>query len=77
MRDLPYSIEELQISRNLIELYSTFAIENIAVYDNTKLIEIQPGNVKALEIFGPGKVKISDKSNFGNVKFWDSLSIND
>lgn len=77
MRDLPYSSEELQMSKNLIELYSTFAIENIAVYENTKLLEIQSGNVKALEIFGPGKVKISDKSNIGNVKFWDSLSIND
>lgn len=77
MRDLPYSSEELKISKSLIELYSTFAIENIAVYENTKLIEVQTGNVKALEIFGPGKVKISDKNNFGNVKFWDSLSIND
>lgn len=77
MRDLPYSDEELLISKNLIELYSTFAIDNIAVYDNTKLIKIQTGNVRALEIFGPGNVKISDKNNFGNVRFWDNLSIND
>lgn len=77
MRNLPYSDEELQISKNLIDLYSTFAINNIAVYDNKKLEKIEQGNVRALEIFGPGDVKISDKNNFGNVKFWDNLSIND
>lgn len=65
------------MSKNLIDFYTSFAIKNIAVYDNTKLLKVQSGNVKALEIFGPGKVKITDKNNFGNVKFWDSLSIND
>ncbi|CAO1367208.1 unnamed protein product [Diamesa serratosioi] len=74
-RDL--SEEELTMSKNLIDLFSTFARENIAIYENTKLVQVQSGNVKALEIFGPGNVKISDKNSFGNVKFWDSLSIND
>lgn len=75
--NIPYSEDELVVSRNLIKLYNTFSTHSVAYYGNTS-IKKSHSFVQGLEILTSQNYsmqRMDDK--FGNFAFWNSLNIND
>lgn len=69
-------IENIQMSSLLLDLYGNFSLKNTQIFGNLELTKVEPKNVQYLEIFSPFDYSIVNHSkNFGNIKFWNNLNI--
>ena len=68
--------EDKNVGHELINLYYNFAKEDLAVFNNVIIENVQPSEVNCLEIFSAKNFSVVKKDeDFGNGKFWNSLNI--
>lgn len=75
---VPYSEEDKIVGRQLIDLYHSFASQNVAFYGNITIAKVGPSHLKCLEVFSSQNFSMTLKDKeFGQYTFWDGLKIND
>ncbi|KAG5677930.1 hypothetical protein PVAND_007644 [Polypedilum vanderplanki] len=74
LRHLPYSDEELEMNKKLLNFYYDFAKSDTPKFAGLTIEQSTPDNCKYLQIFSNEKFSMKEiDENFGNVNFWDKM----
>jgi hypothetical protein len=66
------------MGHDLVSLYYTFATKDYVSFDNRTVDEVEPRKTRCLEIFSPSNFSIVTKGDeFGQMKFWQTMNIQD
>nr|XP_050870056.1 venom carboxylesterase-6-like [Vespula vulgaris] len=82
--DTPYfnpatTNDDIDMQQELIDLWISFATNNIPQIGTTKWIEVDPSQeeFRFLHIAGPGKYYMDNNTNFKNKDFWNNINFDE